>query len=334
MQKADDDNHQIAELKLHIDRLQRAIEKISRHIYDRQRTPDVNQDDHTQIVNDMKDIQSASVRLKKRATMQFEHLTSLSEDHKAREPRIELEKILVNAQRSTAEQPISSLVPGIDATSYPYSQPLLTLPSNSSSIRSSEAARITTSTRYSSLLQKQQRWSGSARSAMLTEAPSFQNSPSLTLTRGKSFSSGAPHMRTSSVSPQEFEEQVSSLLSISSAQGMGINKPFSEELVIRVADLLSAVGKGPWSERPRMYLVLRLLKEVKLMDDFVLDDFKDIDFPCTETTLPPCIKESGVQHDFLHVQKYVLSERSVDLVRGGRHRHLGKFRAKCHWCGS
>jgi hypothetical protein len=127
-----------------------------------------------------------------------------------------------------------------------------------------------------------------------------------------------------SITAQEFEDMFSTALTSASVQHMGTSKPFSDDFVVRIAELLAAVGKQRWSERPRTYLVLRLIDEVKVMDDLILNGFKDIDFPYTELTIPECIKENGVQRNFLQKQRYVLSERSADLVRGGRHRHLGK----------
>ncbi|KAH7067923.1 hypothetical protein FB567DRAFT_253124 [Paraphoma chrysanthemicola] len=127
-----------------------------------------------------------------------------------------------------------------------------------------------------------------------------------------------------SLSAQEFEDAFARLLADASAEGMGNRKTFSDDLVVRVADLLAAVGRASWAERPRTYLVLRRINEPKLMHDMVLDGYKDIDFPYAETCVPDCIKAAGVQREFLRAQRYVLSERSADLVRGGRHRHLDK----------
>jgi hypothetical protein len=134
-----------------------------------------------------------------------------------------------------------------------------------------------------------------------------------------------PEVVPFSLTAQEFEEKLSSLLASASEHHMGSSKPFSEDIIIHVSALLIAVGKNTWGERPRTYLVLRLINEVKVMDDFVLNGYKDIDFPYTESTMPECIKQLGTQQNFHHVQRYVLSEKSADLVQGGRHRHLGEI---------
>lgn len=127
------------------------------------------------------------------------------------------------------------------------------------------------------------------------------------------------------ISAQRFEDDVSALLLSASSKQIGVSKPFSNELILNIADLLSAIGKLAWSERPGTYLVLRLINEVKAVDMFVLEGFKDIDIPYTDLTLPNCVNVAGARHDFIRQQSYVLSPKSVDLVRVGPHRHLGQW---------
>jgi hypothetical protein len=69
--------------------------------------------------------------------------------------------------------------------------------------------------------------------------------------------------------------------------------------------------------------VLPRINEVKILDHLILEGYKDIDFPYTEATVPQTMKESGAQRDFLHTQRFVLSERLIDLLRGGRYPHMG-----------
>lgn len=126
------------------------------------------------------------------------------------------------------------------------------------------------------------------------------------------------------ISAATFEETVSALLASVQLQRMGVDEPYSDEVITYIADALLEVGKYRWSERPRTYLVLHLIDEVKFMDFFVLDGFKDIDFPYTEVTLPSFIKVANVRQEFLYNQRFVLSTVSVDLVSGGRHHHLNK----------
>jgi hypothetical protein len=125
------------------------------------------------------------------------------------------------------------------------------------------------------------------------------------------------------ISAQDFEDQLSVLLASAASEQMGTSKPFSDDLISQVANKLDAVGKKTWSERPRTYLVLRLVDHVRVMETFIFEGFKDIDFPYTEATLPNCVNAAGARHEFLHQQRHVLSPKSADLVRGGgRHRHL------------
>jgi hypothetical protein len=129
---------------------------------------------------------------------------------------------------------------------------------------------------------------------------------------------------STTLSAEKFEEELSLMLKIASSQRMGIDKPFSDDVILRIGDMLCSMGKQAWGERPRTYLVLRLINEVRAMETFVFEGFKDIDFPFTEKTIPECIRSTSSRHNFLQKQRYVLSSRSVDLVQGGRHHHLGK----------
>jgi len=81
------------------------------------------------------------------------------------------------------------------------------------------------------------------------------------------------------------------------------SKTFSEEMIGRLADLLSAIGKYAWSERPQTYLVLQRINQVRLMDSFVLDGYKDIDFPYIGTMVPNCVNAAGVVHELLQQQR-------------------------------
>jgi hypothetical protein len=120
-----------------------------------------------------------------------------------------------------------------------------------------------------------------------------------------------------------FEAEMSSLISGASLQTSGREKIFSEDEIATVSDLLRSVGKQAWSDRPRTYLVLRMIGEVKAMDTFVLEGLKDIDFPYKEDRLPDCFSRPGSRQSFILRQTAVLSPRSVALVQGGQHHHFG-----------
>ncbi|CAN9270265.1 unnamed protein product [Alternaria alternata] len=123
---------------------------------------------------------------------------------------------------------------------------------------------------------------------------------------------------------EDFEERLSSLLSTASAQRMGTDKPYNDETILGVGELLAILGKHDWSLRPRLYLVLRMINEVRAMNMLIIEGFKDIHFPFTEVDLTSSLKSAASRQSFLRQQRYVLSSRSVDLVQGGRHHHLDK----------
>jgi hypothetical protein len=99
------------------------------------------------------------------------------------------------------------------------------------------------------------------------------------------------------ISAQDFEDQLSVLLASATSEQMGTSNPFSDDLISQVANKLDAVGKKTWSERPRTYLVLRLVDHVRVMETFISEGFKDIDFPYTEATLPNCVNAAGARYE-------------------------------------
>jgi hypothetical protein len=264
----------------------------------------------TQLLVDMKDMQNTSMNLKGRATSQLEYLTSLADTI---EPSIAPR----NKEVSVSAPQGSNDIPPVPKRSSEHGIGdivAFTLGSTNPSLAT--AASVTKYER--SDYPAASRISSRDRSTVTKSEPTSSDAVPSPL---GSVSEPVPL----SLSAQEFEEKLSTLLVSASAHHMCSSKPFSEDVIIRIAELLMAVGKLTWSERPRTYLVLRLISEVKVMDDIVLNGYKDIDFPYTESTTPECLKQLGAQHNFLHIQRFMLSEKSADLVQGGRHRHLGKL---------
>jgi hypothetical protein len=309
MQIAERDARHAAELKAQINELKEAIEQMSKHIAIRQNTP--SDEEQTQVLADMEDMQNTSIHLQRGATRRLEHITALVEDSKSKESLLDEGGSAIESGGSNSRHSsiLTTKSADIDITS-----PLL-IPSNPASAFILQPGKIGSSP--SMVASAKSRRPGCSRASpsplpgIITPFPE----PSLSI----------PEFTLSS---QDFEIRLSSLLSSAFDQHMGTKKPFSEDVIVCIADLLAAVGKHQWSERPRTYLVLRIINEVKAMDDIVLDGFKDIDFPYTELTVPRCIKDIGAQRNFLQTQRYVLSERSADLVRGGRHRHLGMIKGR------
>jgi hypothetical protein len=121
---------------------------------------------------------------------------------------------------------------------------------------------------------------------------------------------------------EQFEEEMTRTVSRAEARRKSLHSPFEDSDVDTVSALLLAVGKARWSERPRTYLVLRLIGEIRAIESFILDGYKDIHFPfAREEDLPRSLPPKA-RRDFMHKQSLVLSSKAVALVSGGRHAHL------------
>lgn len=98
-------------------------------------------------------------------------------------------------------------------------------------------------------------------------------------------------------------------------------KRFSETDLRGISDVLQRVGRGTWSRIPRIFTVLRLLDRLDVIDLFLAQAISDVYFPFTHQTLPQSLNPSAA-HEFLQVQRVVLSS-ALDLEREtGRHRHF------------
>ena len=129
---------------------------------------------------------------------------------------------------------------------------------------------------------------------------------------------------TSAITSEEFEEKISSAISSAEKRKKEPKEPFSDSDFDVFASLLTQVGKPRWSERPRTYLVLRLIGHVRAMEGFILEGLNDIEFPyASESQLPSCLRGPRARQDFLQQQPLVLAPKAADLVGSGRHRHIG-----------
>lgn len=99
------------------------------------------------------------------------------------------------------------------------------------------------------------------------------------------------------------------------------NAPLDQIVFDKISSLLLSAGKRAWADRPRTYTVLRLIDRIDAMDDFVLNDFLDIQLPYTERRLPEILKGSS-RHTFLEKQAVVLTGANELELERGRHRHL------------
>lgn len=124
-------------------------------------------------------------------------------------------------------------------------------------------------------------------------------SPPSTLSGSQRFTNHFDLIGIGILSVEEFETRIDALLSSADADQMGKTKPFSEDVISHLSTMLNAVGKTSWGDRPRTYLVLRLLGEVKVMESFIFEGYKDIDFPYTEATLPSVLDSASSRRQFL-----------------------------------
>jgi serine/threonine protein kinase len=92
---------------------------------------------------------------------------------------------------------------------------------------------------------------------------------------------------------------------------------FSDADVRKVGSLLSALpqAKPSWSRVPRVYIVLRLIDQHELLDQFIQQGFSDYLFPVNANGLPNCLDVAG-RVAFVKVQRLVCT-KAVDLEKGG-----------------
>jgi hypothetical protein len=244
-------------------------------------------EEQTKLLDDMQDMQTTSLNVQRRATMRIQALTSLAEETSLSMP--------------VPAQCLPPLPPRMKDVSYNDRKAAVEERGDTTWTfkPKQEAAPVTTLTRHSS---------GATQS-----------------TDEQTVSPPSAAKKNSSLSLQDFEATFGLIMSTAKERRMGVDKPFSDEVMLQVSKSLASVGKQAWSDRPRTYLVLRLIDEVSAMDNFILEGLKDIHFPYDEANLPNCIQSPGLRHSFLKNQRYVFSERSIDLVSGGRHHHLGRL---------
>lgn len=127
---------------------------------------------------------------------------------------------------------------------------------------------------------------------------------------------------------EQFEMEMANLVAASRERRSGSKASFADADVDRVSSLLVDVGKVMWSDRPRTYLVLYLIGEIRAIDGFILDGCKDVHLPyATEDDLPAVLRSPSARRDFIAQQSLVLTPRSEALINGGKHTHIGKLKS-------
>lgn len=98
-------------------------------------------------------------------------------------------------------------------------------------------------------------------------------------------------------------------------------KQFAETDISTISAILERAEKGAWSRIPRIYIVLRLIGNLEVIDDLILQEVSDTWLPFTQQSLPDVIRSQARRTEFLHAQRLVYNSKALDLERG-RHGHF------------
>ncbi|KAI9869165.1 MAG: hypothetical protein M1813_002989 [Trichoglossum hirsutum] len=101
--------------------------------------------------------------------------------------------------------------------------------------------------------------------------------------------------------------------------GCGIGSGYTDADIQQVSHLLRQMDHIEWSRIPRVYIVLRRIGQLQLLDSFVDLGITDIWFPFSKATVPRVLGSS--QEAFLQAQSVVLT-KAIDLEKGGQGKHL------------
>jgi hypothetical protein len=95
---------------------------------------------------------------------------------------------------------------------------------------------------------------------------------------------------------------------------------YSDNDIQQISDLLRTLGRQSWSTVPRIYIVLRLINQLQLLDMFIDQGITDIWFPFTDRSLPETLGPS-IRAQFLECQSIVLT-KAIDLENGDHRKHI------------
>ena len=122
----------------------------------------------------------------------------------------------------------------------------------------------------------------------------------------------------------DIEELLARLCRPASATNSAVIRSVSVQRCNEISDILLNKGKSngderllAWSERPRIYFVLRNIQRLDLLDNFVKAELTDFHIPFNEDTLPAFLCENGLRESFLRFQPYVLSSGAKGLDNHG-----------------
>lgn len=97
---------------------------------------------------------------------------------------------------------------------------------------------------------------------------------------------------------------------------------YTDADILEISCLLELMGRSAWSSVPRIYIILRRIGELQVLDAFTAQGITDIWFPFSTNSLPDLLRPS-LKVEFLRLQSAVLTE-SFDLEKGeeGQHRYF------------
>ncbi|OCK99501.1 kinase-like protein, partial [Cenococcum geophilum 1.58] len=91
-----------------------------------------------------------------------------------------------------------------------------------------------------------------------------------------------------------------------------------------VSQLLRKIGRSEWSVTPRLYIVLRKIDQLQLLDSFINYGITDLWLPLSRSSLPLSLRPS-LHDEFLEAQKTVLTKAvSLENPKLARHAHFGR----------
>ncbi|CAN9432399.1 unnamed protein product [Alternaria alternata] len=295
MQIAERDALNAATLKAQISKLEVALEQMAKLLNERLVSP--GDKEQTVLLSEMQEFQHSSARVRRQATMRLDQITSILEETQSSRPIINKTRPPVPPRRAGKgrETPPAGGDPPIDQS--PASKVLST--PTMPRVEKRVASMPTTPT-------------PPAISQVNALSPETNKLPSPVLPATRCLDTTTTSLQ---VEAEDFEERLSSLLSTASAQRMGTDKPYNDETILGVGELLAILGKHEWSVRPRLYLVLRMINEVRAMNMLIIEGFKDIHFPFTEVDLTSSLKSAASRQSFLRQQRYIgiIMEPVADL---------------------
>lgn len=100
--------------------------------------------------------------------------------------------------------------------------------------------------------------------------------------------------------------------------------PYSETDFREMSNTLRVSGRESWSRVPRLYATLRIINQLHLIDDFIVQGLNDVWFPFSNKTLEETVRSSTARKDFIEAQRVVLSKALYLEKEDGTHRHFSR----------